>query len=166
MIHPYNQTRLSITRLQIPLQPAFTMTAHRSQVQTFPKAMIDYQSCKGTEAPYIMTSRVRSLNDLLILCPFELKKICCRASEDYRIENQQLSLLASHFPSQNRSPLSIDLENCNLDDHILLTKTQLEIMRLTVDDSKDNDNHRENNKQLQTPDDVDDNHQRKRQKKE
>ena len=28
MVHPYNQTRLSITRLQIPLQPAFAITAH------------------------------------------------------------------------------------------------------------------------------------------
>jgi hypothetical protein len=71
--HPFNHSTISITRHQIPLQPAFAMTAHRSQGQTLPRATIDYKSCKGTEAPYVMTSRVHSLNNLLILRPFDQK---------------------------------------------------------------------------------------------
>ena len=58
MTHPYNHTKISIICHQIPLQPAFAMTAHRSQGQTLPKETINYQSCRGTKAPYVMTSRV------------------------------------------------------------------------------------------------------------
>ncbi|KAF8239103.1 hypothetical protein L208DRAFT_1068540, partial [Tricholoma matsutake] len=50
-------------------------------------------SCRGTEAPYVMVSHTCSLNCLLILCPFEKKKICCRESEDARKEKQCLKLL-------------------------------------------------------------------------
>ena len=56
--HPFSHMKLSIVRQQIPLQPAFAVTAHRSQGQTLSQAIIDLESCKGTEAPYVMISRV------------------------------------------------------------------------------------------------------------
>ncbi|KIL57047.1 hypothetical protein M378DRAFT_48892, partial [Amanita muscaria Koide BX008] len=67
---------------QVPLLPAFAMTAHRAQGQTLENVIIDLQSCKGTETPYVMISRACSLEGLLILRPFDRKKICCRQSED------------------------------------------------------------------------------------
>ena len=131
MNHPYNRTNITILRHQILLQPAFAMTAHRSQGQTLPRVIIDYQSCKGTEAPYVMTSRVRSLNDLLILRPFEHKKICCHASEDYRIEQRRLSLLASELGTSHCSHLSINIQNADIHDLNLLAETQSNINNLT-----------------------------------
>jgi hypothetical protein len=58
------------------------MMAHKSQGQTINKAIIDLAACHGTEAPYVMVSRVRCLDDLLILRPFLFAKIRCHMSED------------------------------------------------------------------------------------
>ncbi|KAF8351780.1 hypothetical protein F5887DRAFT_871267, partial [Amanita rubescens] len=66
------------------------MTAHKSQGQTMEKAIIDFESCRGTEAPYVMASRVRSLAGLLIFRPFSMKKIRCNTSEDMRKEDERL----------------------------------------------------------------------------
>ena len=81
---------LSFKRTQLPLIPAFAMTAHKSQGQTLDKAIVDLANCHGTEAPYVMVSRVRRLNDLLILRPFPMGKIKCRMSEDTRREQTRL----------------------------------------------------------------------------
>ncbi|KAH7872502.1 uncharacterized protein C8R40DRAFT_1013915, partial [Lentinula edodes] len=72
------------------------MTAHKAQGQTLETAVVDFESCRGTEAPYVMASRVKSLDGLLILRPFQLKKIQCRQSEDSRKEHTRLNILAVH----------------------------------------------------------------------
>ncbi|KAF8181772.1 hypothetical protein BJ912DRAFT_805171, partial [Pholiota molesta] len=69
------------------------MTAHKAQGQTMGKVVIDLESTKGTEAPYVMVSRVTSLDGLLILRKFSDKKIKCRLSEDLRIELRRLENL-------------------------------------------------------------------------
>lgn len=69
------------------------MTAHKAQGQTLTSAIVDLQSCYGTEAPYVMISRVTSLDGLLILRPFDKKKIQCRQSEDSRREMRCLDIL-------------------------------------------------------------------------
>ncbi|KAF8237072.1 hypothetical protein L208DRAFT_1520514, partial [Tricholoma matsutake] len=69
--------RCCIQQKQVPILPAFTMTAHRAQGQTLENIITDLQSCKGTEAPYIMASHTLSLDSLLILRPFNCRKICC-----------------------------------------------------------------------------------------
>ncbi|KAH7917808.1 hypothetical protein BV22DRAFT_983528, partial [Leucogyrophana mollusca] len=66
------------------------MTAHKSQGQTLQSAIVDLQSCRGTEAPYVMCSRVTSLDGLLILRPFDFSKITSRCSEDARREERRL----------------------------------------------------------------------------
>ncbi|KAK0469459.1 uncharacterized protein EV420DRAFT_1244567, partial [Desarmillaria tabescens] len=63
------------------------MTAHKSQGQTLSHAIIDFESCTGTEAPYVMASRVKSLKGLLVVRWFPKKKIQVRPSEDLRVEN-------------------------------------------------------------------------------
>ena len=57
-IHPYSKKRCTIKRTQVPIIPAFAMTVHKAQGQTFHKIVIDLESCKGTESPYVMVSRV------------------------------------------------------------------------------------------------------------
>ncbi|KZV98821.1 hypothetical protein EXIGLDRAFT_581197, partial [Exidia glandulosa HHB12029] len=70
------------------------MTAHKAQGETMESAVIDLQSCKGSEAPYVMASRVKSLAGLLVLRPFEYSKISCRNSQDLREELNRLDVLA------------------------------------------------------------------------
>ncbi|KAF8064264.1 hypothetical protein FPV67DRAFT_1397973, partial [Lyophyllum atratum] len=72
------------------------MTAHKAQGQTLTAAIIDLESCYGTESPYVMVSRVTSLDGLLILRPFSKSKIQSRRSEDSRRERRRLELLRLH----------------------------------------------------------------------
>ncbi|KAG2352853.1 hypothetical protein BDR07DRAFT_1312158 [Suillus spraguei] len=51
------------------------MMTHKAQGRTLSRAIIDIQSCRGTEAPYVMASHATSLDGLLILHPFNISKI-------------------------------------------------------------------------------------------
>ncbi|KAJ7231760.1 hypothetical protein C8J57DRAFT_1091594 [Mycena rebaudengoi] len=62
------------------------MTAYKAQGKTLKKAIVNLATCKGTEAPYVMLSRVASLEGLIILTPFDKARICCRRSQDLRQE--------------------------------------------------------------------------------
>ncbi|KAG2746680.1 hypothetical protein P692DRAFT_201666657, partial [Suillus brevipes Sb2] len=55
--------------------------------------VVDLESCRGTESPYVMISHVTSLKGLLILQLFSINKIHCRQSQDARIEHQQIHIL-------------------------------------------------------------------------
>lgn len=92
-VHPASNKKCTIRRTQLPIMPAFAMTAHKSQGLTLQKAFVDLESCKGSESPYVMISRVKSLDGLLIMRPFNKKKICCRLSEDVRREFGRLRML-------------------------------------------------------------------------
>ena len=65
--HPHSNKKCLIKRTQLPIAPAFAMTAHKAQGQTLNKVIVDLESCRGTESPYVMVSHVTSLNGLLIL---------------------------------------------------------------------------------------------------
>ncbi|KAF9005689.1 hypothetical protein BDQ17DRAFT_1353580 [Cyathus striatus] len=91
--HPHSSKRCVIKRTQIPLLPAFAMTAHKAQGKTLEKVIVDLQSCRGTEAPYVMVSRVKSLAGLAILRPFSQAKISSRQSQDVRTETKRLDIL-------------------------------------------------------------------------
>ncbi|KAJ3761503.1 hypothetical protein EV360DRAFT_9258, partial [Lentinula raphanica] len=69
------------------------MTAHKSQGSTFDNIVVDISSCTGTERPYVMMSRVKSINGLVILRSFPKSKISCRQSQDVRVESQRLQIL-------------------------------------------------------------------------
>ncbi|KAJ3927527.1 MAG: hypothetical protein NXY57DRAFT_903755 [Lentinula lateritia] len=60
------------------------MTTYKAQGQTMQTVIVDLESCTGTESPYVMVSWVTSLSSLLILRPFQCKRIQCRQSEDLR----------------------------------------------------------------------------------
>ncbi|KAG2135279.1 hypothetical protein DEU56DRAFT_718472, partial [Suillus clintonianus] len=70
------------------------MTTHKAQGQTLQHIVVDLAGCIGTESPYVMLSRVTSLEGLLILRPFNQKKITCRRSEDCRQEEKRHQILA------------------------------------------------------------------------
>ena len=66
--------KLAIQRKQLPLVPAFAITAHTSQGKTMPAAILDLNVDKRTDSRFgtVATSRVRSREDVLILRPFPL----------------------------------------------------------------------------------------------
>ena len=64
---------LKISRQQIPLAPAWAITAHAAQGQTLAAAIVDMQIGRGTSpiASYVAMTRVRCRDDLLIYRPFD-----------------------------------------------------------------------------------------------
>ncbi|KAF8060235.1 hypothetical protein FPV67DRAFT_1355499, partial [Lyophyllum atratum] len=69
------------------------MTAHRAQGQTLHHVIVDFESCYGTEAPYVMASRASSLDGLVILRPFRAAKLQVRLGEDARAEKRRMEVL-------------------------------------------------------------------------
>ncbi|KAJ3817852.1 hypothetical protein EV361DRAFT_764661, partial [Lentinula raphanica] len=69
------------------------MTCHKAQGGTYSQVIVDLESCIGTKRPYVMISRVKTLDGLVILHPFAESKIMCRQSQDVRIEMNRLQLL-------------------------------------------------------------------------
>ena len=73
----YNGSRhISISRKQLPLEPAYSCTSHKCQGQTLHKVIVDLMPPKGmkkidTSFSYVPLSRVRTLKDLTILRPFD-----------------------------------------------------------------------------------------------
>ena len=67
---------LKVSRTQLPLAPAFAMTALAAQGQTLKKgAIVDLRLGKGTKAiaNYVALTRVKSRRDLLIYRPLDLE---------------------------------------------------------------------------------------------
>ena len=150
-VHPMSKKKCTIRRMQLPIMPAFAMTAHKSQGLTLQRAFIDLESCKGSESPYVMISRVKSLEGLIIMRPFNKKRICCRWSEDVCREFACLRMLELLTLVEHGSDIDvrsardeltskgllnligqeytdIDMENVNL---LLLNLRQAEDDRLT-----------------------------------
>ncbi len=94
--HPHSHLRSSFRRTQLPLTPAFALTAHKSQGKTLLSAIVDLQSCPSTEAAYVMLSRVKKSENIRILRPFQKNKISTRSSEDLRKELRRLQYLHEH----------------------------------------------------------------------
>ena len=87
--HPYSKKTITIKRTQVPIAPAYAMTAHKAQGQTFTHTIVDLDTCRGSEAPYVMLSRATSLEGVLILRPFQRNRIRCNLNQDLRHELYQ-----------------------------------------------------------------------------
>ena len=63
---------LKVNRRQLPLIPAYAMTAHASEGKTLPAVLLDLQVDKRVDPTIgkVATTRVRSREDVLILRPF------------------------------------------------------------------------------------------------
>ena len=64
---------MAVGRYQVPLAPAFAITAHASQGQTLNAAIVDLQQGNGVSviASYVAIARVRCRADLIIYRPFD-----------------------------------------------------------------------------------------------
>ncbi|CAF4251337.1 unnamed protein product [Rotaria socialis] len=71
-------TKISIKRKALPLIPAYSMTTHKSQGQTLGKIIVDLVMPSGpveVASVYVPLSRVKRLDDLLIVRSFELSSL-------------------------------------------------------------------------------------------
>ena len=93
---PGRKKPLNVNRRHFPLVPRFSCTAHKSQGQTLEKAIVDLVPRNGKtkglgiEFAYVPLSRVRTLNDLTILRPFDgsilkaqVKEGCAAMMEEF-----------------------------------------------------------------------------------
>ena len=71
----------------------FAMTVHKAQGQTLGRVIIDLAGCVGTEQPYVMVSRVSSLQGLMVLRDFDTRQIAKRRAEELRREFIRLTTL-------------------------------------------------------------------------
>jgi hypothetical protein len=108
--HPHSHVRGAFQRTQLAITPAFAITAHKSQGNTLPSAILDLESCLSTEAVYVMLSRVKKSANIRILRPFRINKITSRSSEDLRKEFRRLDFLHNHTLNSTTSlpPLSFN----------------------------------------------------------
>ncbi|CAF1647928.1 unnamed protein product, partial [Adineta ricciae] len=87
---------LSIKRRALPLVPAYSITTHKSQGQTLTKVVIDLKLPKDTDdivAVYVPLSRVKRLDDLIILRHFDYKVLVIKPSKSQVAEMQRLDKL-------------------------------------------------------------------------
>ncbi|KAJ3517880.1 hypothetical protein NMY22_g13870 [Coprinellus aureogranulatus] len=82
----------SFRRQQIPVVPSYSYTDYKSQGRTLERAIIDITSSRG-QGIYVMLSRVKSLDGLLILRWFPDSKIIQRMSGELRDELCRLEAL-------------------------------------------------------------------------
>ena len=81
---PGKQKAVTVYREHFPIVPLFSCTAHKSQGQTLSKAIIDLvptSKPKGIEFSYVPLSRVRRLDDLTILRPFDPSVLRLKVNE-------------------------------------------------------------------------------------
>ena len=83
-----NVKKLTVNRCHFPIVPRFSCTAHKSQGMTLDKAIVDLVPPSGMKSikldfSYVPLSRVRRLEDLTILRPFDPNIIKVKPSEAY-----------------------------------------------------------------------------------
>lgn len=83
-----------VSRKQIPLLPAYAYTDYKSQGKSLTRAIVDIDSANSLQGIYVMLSRVRSLDGLLVLRPFSVAKLCGRLSQELRRELARIDALA------------------------------------------------------------------------
>ena len=91
--HGGSHRKCTIQRKQVPIEPGFAMTVHKAQGQTMEHVIVDLAGCMGTEAPYVMVSRAKSLDGLRVFRRFDIKQITKRRSEELRCEFSRLAHL-------------------------------------------------------------------------
>ena len=84
---------VSVSRLQLPLLPAYAYTDYKSQGRSLDSAIVDPASASTLQGVYVMLSRLRALDGLVILRPFNSAKLEQRLSQELRKELKRLDEL-------------------------------------------------------------------------
>ena len=92
-------TKISVKRKALPLIPAYRITTHKSQDQTLHKIIIDLVMPPGpieVASTYVPLSRVKRLDDLVILRPFEFASLQVKPSAAQLEELNRLNKIAKN----------------------------------------------------------------------
>lgn len=100
----YSKAEFRFSRSQLPIMPAFAYTDYKAQGRTMEKVIVDLQSCRNLQSVYVMLSRAKSLDGLLILRDFQSKQLCNPLSGDLRTELNRLDALALETVRTSRGP--------------------------------------------------------------
>ncbi|CAF2819338.1 unnamed protein product [Rotaria sp. Silwood2] len=99
-------TKIPIKRKTLPLIPAYNITTHKSQGQTLNKIVVDLVTPPGSvevASVYVPLSRVKRLDDLLIVRSFEFSSLQVKLSAAQAEELNRLNTIAKNtrkrFPS-------------------------------------------------------------------
>ncbi len=88
---------ISIKRTQYPLSPSFAMTSHKLQGKTVEKLIVDLSKPPTGHLDfayaYVALSRVKTINDLLILRPFDKSILNVKIPIDLEEEMERMKLL-------------------------------------------------------------------------
>ncbi|CAF4200146.1 unnamed protein product [Rotaria sordida] len=90
-------TKLTVKRKALPLIPAYSMTTYKSQGQTLGKIIVDLVMPPGPielASVYVPLSRVKRLDDLLIIRPFEFGTLQVKPSTAQIEELKRLDKIA------------------------------------------------------------------------
>ena len=101
-------TKISIKRKALPLIPAYSMTTHKTQGQTLEKIIIGLVMPPGpaeVASVYVPLSRVKRLDDILIIHPFEFATLQVKPSIAQLQELKILDTVAQN--TQKRFPLPL-----------------------------------------------------------
>ena len=87
---------ITITRRQLPLLPAFALTDYKSQGKTLSRAILDIESCRSIQSLYVLLSRVKNLDGVLILRPFLKSRLYPKTknASDFNVEMKRLRYLS------------------------------------------------------------------------
>jgi ATP-dependent exoDNAse (exonuclease V) alpha subunit len=99
-------TKISIKRKALPLIPAYSITTHKSQGQTLSKIIIDLVMPPGpveVASAYVPLSRVKRLDDLLIIRPFEFTALQVKPSVAQLEELNRLEMIAKNTQKRYHS---------------------------------------------------------------
>ena len=145
-IHPHSKKRCKIKRTQLPIQPAFSMTSYKSQGLSLDRVIVDIESCSGSEAPYVMVSRVKSLDGLMILRPFDRSKICCNLKQDLRDELKrqrllELATLARYGEGRIASEAAQQIDHLSLNELLTDDNVPLSLTNCNLDSLVRRENH-------------------------
>ena len=145
-IHPHTKKKCKIKRSQLPIQPAFSVTAHKSQGLSLDNVVVDLQSCSGSESPYVMISRVKSLQGLMVLQPIHRSKISCNLQQDVRdkLKRQcllKLGTLAQHGNGELARTASRELTDLRLEEFLNTEDTVLDLESSNLTTLTQRENH-------------------------
>ena len=87
-------TARRVTRSQLPILPAYAYTDYKSQGKSLTRAIVDIESAHSLQGVYVMLSRVKTLEGLLLLRPFVPSKLCRRLSQELREELERIDALS------------------------------------------------------------------------
>ena len=89
---------ITIKRKALPLVPAYSMTTEKSQGQTIAKIIVDLVTPPGpieVASVYVPLSRVKRLDDLLVVRPFEFSSLQVRPSVAQMEEINRMNVIAN-----------------------------------------------------------------------